>query len=68
MKRFNLKPEEVIVFGNNTFDDGECAIGAGLKCYIIESENLIESEKTTHSFERIKITDVVDVIKKNLGN
>ena len=66
MKRFDLSPDEVIVFGNNTFDDGECALAAGLKCYIIESENLIENEKTTHKFERIKITDVVNVIKQHL--
>lgn len=66
MKQFDLSPDEVIVFGNNTFDDGECALAAGLKCYIIESENLIENEKTTHEFERIKITDVVNVIKQHL--
>ena len=66
LERFNLKEDEVIVFGNNTFDDGECAIGAGLKCYIIESENLIESEKTTHEFDRIKITDVIPTINKHI--
>lgn len=66
LKRFNLKEDEVIVFGNNTFDDGECATGAGIKCYIIESENLIESEKTTHEFDRIKITDVIPTINKHI--
>jgi FMN phosphatase YigB (HAD superfamily) len=67
MERFGLSADEVIVFGNNTYDDGECALMAGLKCYIIESENLIENEKSTHEFERIKITDVVDVIKKHMA-
>ena len=66
LKRFNLTPDEVILFGNNTNDDGECALGAGIKCYIIESKDLIESEKATHEFERIKITDVIDVVKKHL--
>ena len=66
MNRFALTPEEVIVFGNNTYDDGECALMAGLKCYIIESENLIENEKSTHGFERIKITDVISTVKKHI--
>ena len=68
MRKFSLSADEVIVFGNNTFDDGECAVGAGLKCYIIESENLIENEKSTHSFERIQITDVIDTVKKHMQN
>ena len=66
MKRFDLKPDEVIVFGNNTNDDGECALGAGLRCYIIESEDLIESPKATHDFPRIKITDVIPTVKKHI--
>ena len=66
LRRFDLSADEVILFGNNTNDDGECALGAGIKCYIIESRDLIESEKATHEFERIKITDVIDVIKKHL--
>jgi FMN phosphatase YigB (HAD superfamily) len=66
LNRFGLSADEVILFGNNTNDDGECALGAGIKCYIIESRDLIESEKATHEFERIKITDVIDVIKKHL--
>ena len=68
MEKFNLKADEVIVFGNNTYDDGECALMAGLQCYIIESENLIESERSTHDFERIKITDVIDVVKRHIEN
>ena len=64
MEKFDLKADEVIVFGNNTYDDGECALMAGLKCYIIESENLIENEKSTHTFPRIKITDVIPTVKK----
>lgn len=66
MNRFALTPDEVIVFGNNTYDDGECALMAGLKCYIIESENLIENEKSTHDFERIKITDVISTVKNHI--
>lgn len=64
LRRFDLSPDEVLVFGNNTFEDGECALGAGIKCYVIETEDLIESDKATHDFERIKITEVIETINK----
>ena len=66
LEKFGLTTDEVIVFGNNTYDDGECALGSGLDCYIIESENLIESEKSTHAHPRIKITDVIDTVKRHI--
>ena len=66
LHRFDLAPCEVLVFGNNTFEDGECALGAGIKCFVIETEDLIESDKATHDFERIKITEVIDTIRKKL--
>lgn len=68
MKRFDLAPEEVLVFGNNTYEDGECSLGAGIKCYITETEDLIESDKATHDFPRIKLTDVISTIKENMKN
>ena len=67
LEKFNLAPEEVIHFGNSTYDDGECALGAGIKCYIIETEDLIESDKATHDFDRIKIDEVIETIKKHLA-
>ena len=66
LHRFDLAPCEVLVFGNNTFEDGECALGAGIKCFVIETEDLIESDKATHDFERIKITEVIDTINKHI--
>lgn len=67
LEKFDLSPDEVIHFGNNTYEDGECALGAGIKCYITETEDLIESDKATHDFERIKITEVIKTIEKHLN-
>ncbi len=67
LDKLGLEPDEVIHFGNNTYEDGECALGAGIKCYITETEDLIESDKATHAFERIKITQVIDTVKKHLA-
>lgn len=66
LKMFNLKPEEVIVFGNNTFEDGECSLACGMKCYIVGDKYVIEHEKTTHEFERIKMEEVILKIEENL--
>ena len=67
LEKFGLSADEVIHFGNNTFEDGECSLGAGIKCYIIETKDLIESDKATHDFERIKMDEVIPTIEKHLA-
>ena len=42
--KFSLKPEEVIVFGNNDYEDGDCASALGIKVYLVDGY-LIRSEK-----------------------
>ena len=65
LKKFNLKSDEVIVFGNNTYEDGECAYSVGIKCYMV-GDYIINHPKTIHEFEHIKMSDVVNVIKSHL--
>ncbi len=65
LKRFNLNKDEVILFGNNTYEDGECALKAGIKTYII-SGHIIDSPKSNHKFEIINMDQVIDTIKKYL--
>ncbi|MBQ7374888.1 MAG: HAD family hydrolase [Clostridia bacterium] len=66
LEKYSLSPNEVIIFGNNTYEDGECGLAAGIRCYIINSKDLIDSEKATHDFPHIEITDVIDTIKGHL--
>ncbi len=66
LKKFDLRPEEVILFGNNTLEDGECALGAGIKCYLV-GDNIIHSPKATHAFPEIAIADIIPTIKRELG-
>lgn len=63
LKMFNLKPEEVILFGNNTYEDGECALKAGIKTYMV-GDFIIENPKATHEFETIKLADVISVMER----
>ena len=34
--KFNLKSDEVILFGNNDYEDGECALKNNIKTYLIK--------------------------------
>jgi FMN phosphatase YigB (HAD superfamily) len=63
LNKFNLKSDEVIVFGNNTYEDGECSLGANIKCYLIK-DYLIRHPKAKHEFEIIEMHEVIDKIKE----
>lgn len=65
LKKFNLKSDEVIVFGNNTYEDGECALACGMKCYMV-GDYVIENPKAQHSFEHINMEQVISKINENL--
>lgn len=65
LAHFGLKGEEVVLFGNNTYEDGECALGAGIKCYIVEG-HVIDHPKAKHTFPRIKMEEIIPTIEKLL--
>lgn len=65
LKMFNLKGEEVILFGNNTLEDGECSLACGIKCYLVDGY-IINNPKATHKFPIIKMEDVIPTIKKEI--
>lgn len=62
LNKFDLKPDEVILFGNNTYEDGECALKAGIKCYLT-GNNVINHSKSTHQFPYIKMEDIIPFLK-----
>ena len=65
LEKFNLKPEEVILFGNNTYEDGECALACGIKCYLV-GDCLIKDTHSSHEFMHIKMEEVIPTIKSFL--
>jgi FMN phosphatase YigB (HAD superfamily) len=65
MEKFNLKPDEVIVFGNNEKEDADCANKAGIKSYLIDSINYMKNGEQ-EKYNVIKITDVIEVIKSHI--
>ncbi|MBQ8292825.1 MAG: HAD family hydrolase [Bacilli bacterium] len=65
LKQFNLKPDEVILFGNNSLEDATCAKMAGIKCYLV-GDFIINHPKVTESFPIIKMEEVILTIKKEI--
>lgn len=65
LDKYNLKPDEVILFGNNTYEDGECSLLVGIKCYMV-GDFVIHHPKATHGFEHIKMEEVIPTIEKYL--
>ena len=66
LQKFDLKPEEVILFGNNSLEDGECALAAGIKCYLV-GDNIIHNPKATHVFPEIAISDIIPTIEREIS-
>ena len=65
LKKLSLSPEEVILFGNNDYEDGECALGAGIRCYLV-GEHIIRTGKATHDFPVIRMDEVIPTILREL--
>ena len=65
LDKFNLKSDEVILFGNNTYEDGECSLACNIKCYMV-GDYIINHPKSNHNFEYIKMQNVIKTIEENL--
>ena len=65
LEKFNLKPNEIILFGNNTYEDGECALKLGIKTYLIKGY-IIYNPKSAHKFEEIDMDEIISKIKYHL--
>ena len=66
LEKYNLKSEEVILFGNNDYEDGECSLAIGMKCYLVDG-CIINKPNTKHKFEVVKMEEVIPMIEKYIG-
>lgn len=65
LEKFSLKPEEVIVFGNNDYEDFLCAKKAGIDCYLIRGTVILHPEmKIDCPF--INMDEVIPTIEKEI--
>ena len=64
--KFNLKSDEVLMFGNHSYEDGESALANNIKTYLIEGCIYLDP-KATHEFETIKMDQVISTIRKYIN-
>lgn len=57
----NLKPEEVLFFGNNEVEDCDCASALNIKSFLVGDDLILKSENPP--YPHIKIEEIIDTIK-----
>lgn len=67
LKKFNLKGEGVILFGNNDVEDYLCASKCGIKCYLVGNHLILHPEYKLNP-PVIRMEEVISTIKDNLTN
>lgn len=67
LTKFNLTKDEVILFGNDTLEDGDCASSLGIKVYLL-NHSLIKKENTKGNYDIISLDDVIPTIQKEIEN
>lgn len=65
LDKYNLSPDEVIVFGNNEKEDADCANAVGIKAYLIQSD-FYQKNGAKKEYNVISINDVINVIKSHM--
>lgn len=65
LEKNNLKPEEVLFFGNSEKEDGKPAQSLGIKSFMV-GDQIIEDAENSGVFEHFKFEDIVDIISKNI--
>lgn len=65
--RYALKPNECILFGNNVYEDGECASSLGIDTYIV-TDNIIDPHNKKDEFKLIKREEMLKTLKQIIEN
>lgn len=65
MDLFNLKSDDVILFGNNTKEDGDASRALGIKCYLITG-NIIYNDDSKWNYKEIKMNQILDIVKMQM--
>ena len=67
LKNMGLKPEEVLMFGNNELEDGKSTAGLGMQAFMV-GDFVVESDEMQGKFRHLKFEEVCDVIDSELSN
>lgn len=64
LKKFNLDPSEVVLFGNNTLEDYYCATSIGIKTYLVGDCIIHNKNVEEKGIPYIKLGELLETIKK----
>ena len=67
LNKFNLKPEEAIMFGNSELEDLYAATNAGIKTYLV-GDDIVKDNKNTYTYTPIKFDDIRNILIKEKSN
>lgn len=67
LEKFSLKPEEVLLFGNDTVEDFACATSLGIQVFLLNHSPIVQKgdEKT---YPWISMEDVIPILSKYVKN
>lgn len=63
LERFSLLPDEVVLFGNDYVEDGDCASSLGIRTYLIDG-CLLHKEKSLKDYPVIKMDEVIPTLER----
>lgn len=66
LNNMGLKPEEVLMFGNNEKEDGEPTNGLGMKSFMI-GDFIVEDAESNGKYKHLKYEEVCDTIDAELA-
>lgn len=65
LHRFDLRPEEVVLFGNNDFEDGDCAGALRIPCLLIEG-HIIHDKHAKGTYKTLNMDQVIPTLESFL--
>ncbi len=67
LDKCHLLPEEVILFGNDYLEDGDCASSLGIRTYLIDG-CLLHKEKAKGDYPVLSMSEVIPTLEKEILN
>ena len=62
LKKFSLKPEEVILFGNSELEDYLCATKCGIRTFLV-GDYIIKDKRVNKPIKHNKLEDIIEILK-----
>lgn len=65
LEKYNLKSNEVVVIGNDDYEDGDCASSLGIKVYLVK-EHIIHNKHAKGKYPEVSLSEVKSIIEREV--